>query len=186
MSARLRLRNTTRNISALPQMSVGDRHRERVGGIGAGHRDPGQQHLEHRLDLRLLRPPGADHRLLDQPRGVLGDRQRSLPASRQHRAARLRQLERRLRVLVEEHFLDRRAVGRVGRRSPRRSRRADDSAARPSAPWHRSPPGRWRHGSAARLRSARSPSRCTTARDRGRGSPGEDQPSFSITSSDTS
>ena len=35
---------------------------------------PGQQDLEHRLDLRLFRPAGADDRLLDQPRGMFGHR----------------------------------------------------------------------------------------------------------------
>ena len=47
-------------------MRVGDRDRERVGGVGAGDLHAGKQARDHRVDLRLVGAAGADDRLLDQ------------------------------------------------------------------------------------------------------------------------
>ena len=95
-------------------MRVGDRHRQRVRRVRARQLHPRQQHPEHRLDLRLLRPAGADDRLLDQPRGIFGDRHAGARQGQQADPARLAELERRLRIGVDEHFLDRAAIGLVG------------------------------------------------------------------------
>ena len=159
-----------------------DGHGERVGRIGARDRRAGQQHLEHRLDLRLLRRPGADDGLLDQPRGVFGYRQPGAPARRQHRAARLRQLEGRLRVLVDEHLLDRRAVGRVGG-----NHRGDGVVEMREPLGH----GRVRLGRHLPVGQVCQPrSFCADKTPAGAGKRGieaeNDQPSFSITSSETS
>ena len=88
--------------------SVADRHRQRVGGVGRFGLAGGQQHLDHHLHLRLFGVADADHRLLDQVGGVFGDRQFHQRQRRQRRAARLAELQRRLRVAVDEGFLDRR------------------------------------------------------------------------------
>ena len=92
-------------------MRVGDRDRERIGGVGAGDLHAGQQPRDHRMDLRLFRAAGADHRLLDQAGGIFADLDPGARRAHQHDAARLAELERRLRVLVDEHFLDRGGVG---------------------------------------------------------------------------
>src|SRR5205085_4960529 len=49
-----------------------------------------------------------DHRLLDQPRRIFADRDAAPGGGEQHHAARLAELEGRLRVVVDEHLLDRR------------------------------------------------------------------------------
>ena len=41
-------------------MRVGDRHGQRIGGVGPGNPYARQQHLDHGLHLRLVRPAGAD------------------------------------------------------------------------------------------------------------------------------
>lgn len=53
-------------------MRVSNRHRQRIGGVGAGNGDPGQQYAEHRLHLPLVRAAGADNAFLDQSRGMFG------------------------------------------------------------------------------------------------------------------
>ena len=73
--------------------------------------DPGEQALDHRVDLRLFGIAGADDRFLDQPRGIFADLDPRARRDHQHHAARLAELERRLRVLVDEHFLGRGGVG---------------------------------------------------------------------------
>jgi len=88
-------------------MRVGDRDGERVGGVGAGDLGPGQQARHHRMDLRLARAASPDHRLLDQRRGILPDRNPGSCRAHQNDAARLAELEGRLRVLVDEYLLDR-------------------------------------------------------------------------------
>jgi len=92
---------------------VGDRHRQRVGGIGAGNRGAGQKALDHGVDLRLLGRAVADHGLLDQARGIFADVQPGAGRDHQHHAAGLAELEGRLGVLVDEHFLDRGCLGLV-------------------------------------------------------------------------
>ena len=67
----------------------------------------------------LLGAADPDHRLLDQPRRIFADLEAAPRGGEQHDAARLAELQRRLRIFVEEHFLDRggrRADGRRGRR----------------------------------------------------------------------
>ena len=94
-------------------VGVGDRDGERVGGIGAGDRGAGQQPLDHRVDLRLFGIAVADHRLLDQPGGIFADLEPGAGGDHQHHPARLAELQGRLRVLVDEHLLDRGGVGRA-------------------------------------------------------------------------
>ena len=68
-------------------VGVGDRHSQRVGGVGAGNGDPRKQSLDHGMDLRLLGIAVADDRFLDQPRGILADfeaRPRRAGPSRRH------------------------------------------------------------------------------------------------------
>ena len=72
---------------------MGDRDRERVGGVGAGDGDPGEEPLDHRVDLRFLGGAGADDGFLDQPRGIFAHVQPRTRGDHQQRAARLRQLE---------------------------------------------------------------------------------------------
>ena len=90
-----------------------DRDRERIGGIGARDLCAGKQHAQHRLHLFLRRAAGADDRLLDQPRRIFGDHQPAARAAEQHDPARVRELQRRLRIVVDEHFFDRRACRRM-------------------------------------------------------------------------
>ncbi len=92
-------------------MRVGDCDRERIGGVGAGDLHAGKQAHDHRVDLRLLGIAVADHRFLDQPRGIFADRDPGAGGDHDGHPARLAELERRLRVLVDEHFLDRGGVG---------------------------------------------------------------------------
>lgn len=84
------------------QMGVGDRHGQRIGGIGANRGDARQQNLEHGLDLCLLRSAGADDGLLHQRRRIFRDSQPGTGKSQQADAPRLPQLERGLGVLVDE------------------------------------------------------------------------------------
>ena len=94
-------------------MRVGDRDGERVGGVGAGDLHSGEQARDHRVDLRFLGIADADHGFLDQPRGIFADVDAGAGGDHEHDAARLAELERRLRVLVDEHFLDGRGIGPV-------------------------------------------------------------------------
>ena len=88
-------------------MGVGDGDGEGVGGVGAGDLGAGEQAHHHGVDLRLFGRAGADHRFLDQPGGIFADTHAGAGGDHQHDAARLAELERRLRVLVDEHLLDR-------------------------------------------------------------------------------
>ena len=94
-------------------VGVGDGDGQRVGGVGAGDGGAGQQALDHRVDLRLFGIAVADHRFLDQPRGIFADLEPAARGAQQHDPARLAELEGRLRVLVDEHFLDRGGLGRA-------------------------------------------------------------------------
>ena len=94
-------------------MRVGDRDGEGVGGIRPGDFGAGEQARDHRVDLRLLGVAVADHRFLDQPRGIFANLHARAGSDHQDNAASLAELERRLRVLVDEHFLDGRAFGRM-------------------------------------------------------------------------
>ena len=74
---------------------------------------PGSSRDDHRVDLRLLGAAGADHRLLDEPRRIFADVDPGASGGHEDDAARLAELERRLRVLVGEDLLDRRGAGRM-------------------------------------------------------------------------
>ena len=54
-------------------MCVGDGNCQCIGSIRAGNFDAGKQARDHCMHLRLLRATRADHRLLDQPRGIFAD-----------------------------------------------------------------------------------------------------------------
>lgn len=65
------------------------------------------------MDLRLFSRPGSDHRFFDQPRRIFTDVDPAARHSADCHAARLAQLQRRLRIHIDEHFLNRRTVGPV-------------------------------------------------------------------------
>jgi len=88
-------------------MCVGDGNCQCIGSIRAGNFHAGKQARDHCMHLRLLRATRADHRLLDQPRGIFTDLDAGTRRAHQHDATRLAEFERRLRVLVDEHFFDR-------------------------------------------------------------------------------
>src|SRR5439155_24546045 len=69
------------------------------------------QSRNHGVDLRLLGVPGADHRLLDQPRRIFADLETGARRGHDDDTARLAELERRLRIGVDENLLDRGAIG---------------------------------------------------------------------------
>ena len=94
-------------------MGVGDGDGEGVGGIGAGDLRARQQALDHGVDLRFFGAASADDGLLDQSRGIFADRDSSASGRGENDAACLAEFQRRLRVLVDEDFLDRRGVGLV-------------------------------------------------------------------------
>ena len=75
-------------------MRMGDRHRQRVGRVGAGELHTGEQMTDHRLHLLLVRAAGADGRLLDDAGMIFADDQSRLRRSEQDDAARLAQFQR--------------------------------------------------------------------------------------------
>jgi hypothetical protein len=92
---------------------MSDRHRQRIGGVGAGDLNPGQQALDHGMDLRLFGGASSDHGFFDQPRGIFADLDAGARGDHQYDAAGLAELERRLRVLVDEHLFDRSGLWRM-------------------------------------------------------------------------
>src|SRR5688572_6252924 len=88
-------------------VGVGDCDGEGVGGVGAGDGGAGEEAHHHGVDLRFVGAAGADHRLLDQPRGIFADTEAGAGGGGEDDAAGLAELEGRLRVLVDEHLLDR-------------------------------------------------------------------------------
>jgi hypothetical protein len=90
---------------------VGDCHRQGVGRIGADDLGAGKQVLDHRMDLRLLRIADTDHGLLHETRRILADLDAGPRRNHQNDSARLAELQCRLRVLVDEDFLDRCRLG---------------------------------------------------------------------------
>ena len=102
---------TAASLPACPRLAMigmADGDRKRVGFVGALHPRLGQQEADHRLDLPLLGVARAGHRLLDQVRRILGDQQPAHCRRQQRHAARLPELQRRARVVVDEGLLDRR------------------------------------------------------------------------------
>src|SRR5439155_511954 len=73
----------------------------------------GEQAPHHVLHLLFSGVAVADHRLLDLERGVLRDREAGEHRGADGRAARLPERERRLRIGVDEHYLDRYLAGGV-------------------------------------------------------------------------
>jgi len=92
-------------------MRVGDGDGEGIGGVGAGDLHAGKQTRDHRVDLRLFRAAGADDRFLDEGRGVFANLHARPRRAHQRHAPGLAELQRRLRVLVDEHLLDRGSGG---------------------------------------------------------------------------
>ena len=94
---------------------MGDRHGQRVSRVRTGDLHPGQKTLDHGVDLRLFRAAGTDHRLLDEAGRIFPDVEPCAGGYHQQDAASLAQLQRRLRVLVDENLFDgrrlRRAIG---------------------------------------------------------------------------
>ena len=95
---------------------MADRQAERVGGVRAWQAGQGEQAHHHLLHLFLLRLAVADDRPLHLQRGVFGDRELVGDERRERRSPRLPEQQRRLRIDVDEHDLDRRAGRPVARR----------------------------------------------------------------------
>ena len=91
-------------------MCMGNRDRQRIGGIGAGNLRSGKKALDHGMYLRFLGIPDADNRLLHEARGIFADVNPGPGRDHQHDATRLAKFQGGLRVLVDEDFLDRRSV----------------------------------------------------------------------------
>ena len=94
-------------------MRMRDGHGQRIRSIGAGDLDAREKAGDHRVDLGLFRGAGADDGFLDQARGIFAYGDAGARGEHQRDAAGLTELERRLRVLVEEDFLGRGAFRRV-------------------------------------------------------------------------
>ncbi|ABA48884.1 hypothetical protein BURPS1710b_3404 [Burkholderia pseudomallei 1710b] len=110
---RERGRDAAERVQRVAAVRVADRHAERVGRIGAGPPGQAQQPGDHLLHLLFRRAAVADHRLLELQRRVLGDGQAARYEPADRGAARLAEEQRRLRIDVDEHFLDRRLIGRM-------------------------------------------------------------------------
>lgn len=100
---------------------MADRDCQRVRCVGPCDFRSGQQYAQHRLHLLLRCAPGANDRLFDQARRIFGDRQAATRTREQRDTARVGEFQRRLRVVVDEHLLDRRR----GRRMINDHRRQD-------------------------------------------------------------
>ena len=92
-------------------VSVGDCDGQRVRGIGSGDLGSRQQPLDHRVDLRFLGVADAHNRLLDEAGGIFADLDACASRNHQYDPPRLPQFQGRLRVLVDENFLDSRRIG---------------------------------------------------------------------------
>ena len=97
---------------AVMRMADGDGERiRRVVAVEGGARE---KHPDHRPDLLLLGMAGADDRLLDLVRRILGHCQPRLCRYEERDTPRLSELQGRRGVTVDEGLLDRRLVGHVG------------------------------------------------------------------------
>ena len=94
-------------------MRVGDRHRQRVCRVRAGDLCSGKQACDHRVNLHLFGAAGADYGLLDQPRRIFADVETRPRCDHDDDPARLAQLQRRLRIGIDEYLLDSGGVGTV-------------------------------------------------------------------------
>ncbi len=91
-------------------MRIGDRHRERIGRIGSGDVDPGSSTLSIAWTWTFSAPPVPVTAFLTSRAACSATGSPARPHAAEHRAARLGELEGRLRVVVDEHLLDRRAI----------------------------------------------------------------------------
>jgi hypothetical protein len=94
-------------------MSVGDRNGQRVGSVRPGDFRAGQKPPNHRMDLRLVGCASADDGLFYQGRRIFSHLNSGLGGSHKNDAARLTQLQSRLRILVDEDLLGGRGLGRA-------------------------------------------------------------------------
>src|SRR5467141_4253347 len=94
---------------------MADRAGERIGGVGRRIARKGKQAPHHVLHLLFFGVAVTDHRLLDLQRGVLRNRKPGEHRSADSGAARLPERKRRLRIGVDEHYLDRDLAGSVRR-----------------------------------------------------------------------
>ena len=94
-------------------VSVGDRDRQRISGIRASNLCSRKQPLNHRMDLRLFGISDTDDCFLHETRRIFADVDPRARCNHQHDAARLPELQSRLGVLVDEHFLYRRSLRRI-------------------------------------------------------------------------
>ena len=163
-------------------MRMRDRNRKRVGRIGARNFHAGQQPRDHRMDLRLIGAAGANHCLFDEPRGIFANHDPGARGCKQANAARLPEFERRLGVGIDKNLLDRRAIGLV------REQHIGERAIK-----HHQSLGQRHFGIGADLTigNMRQPvAKRSDDPPAGRTQPGikakDDQPSFSITASETS
>ena len=88
-------------------MRVTDGNREGIGGITARNFHARKQVRDHGVNLCFLRIANADNRLLNEPSGIFADDQARFRRAEQNHPARLAKLKRRLRIGVDEHFLNR-------------------------------------------------------------------------------
>ena len=96
-------------VNAMMRVSDGDG--ERISGVGSSRLYPRKQRAQHCLHLFLGGCTSADHGLFHQTWRVFGDREATARARQQDYAARMREFQSRLRIVVEIDFLDRRCVG---------------------------------------------------------------------------
>ena len=149
-------------------LCVADGDRERVGSVRGPRGRSGQQHSHHHRHLPLLRMACADHRLLDEIGGIFGHRQAGQGQCREGDAARLAQLQRRLRVPVDEMSPrpQPRAAPRV--RCAQSASDGSSPAARPATTRRRSRSSRSKRSSAATRPPRSRPIRSRAGRDRRR------------------
>ena len=91
-------------------MGVGDGHGQCIGCIAPCDLRARQEAGHHRMDLRLVRIADANHGLLHEACGIFPDLHAGSRRCQQHDAARLPELERRLRIGIDEHLLHRRTI----------------------------------------------------------------------------
>ena len=94
-------------------MRVRNRYRERVRSIGPRDLHARKEAHDHRVDLRLLGIADPHDGFFHEPGGIFADVETGARRGHDHNPARLAELQGRLRVFVDEHFLNCGAVGPV-------------------------------------------------------------------------
>lgn len=89
------------------QAKLGDRERQGVGGIGRGQLRQAEHGRDHPGDLTFLRLTVAGQGTFDLGRGMLAHEHAAPLEAQEHDTARVAQLGRTLRILVEEDAFDR-------------------------------------------------------------------------------